>query len=335
MKKEHSVCVVTVTYGKRAHLLKQVLDSCLQDENIKKIVVADNASNLTETFFNGYDREKIMWIRLGENTGSAGGYHIGIKDAYENSGCEYIWLLDDDNCPTPNSLEALLKFIDNNSQSGLVAAQSMRPNSIVHKRLFFMKHTSRFLSTSNSFLGFNLSRFFYKFVFVLSGRKISLNKNLYGIDSIEVPTTGYGGLLISRAIVKAIGYPREDFYLYADDSEFTFRITKAGYKIFIVKESIVDDVDRSWCNTDSENDIIVFPILEMGLDQRVYYSVRNQVWFEIDNFKNNNFIYNINKFTYLSLLFVVSFFLRKFERFKLIMRAVKDGSSGNLGKIDL
>jgi GT2 family glycosyltransferase len=335
MKKEYNVCVVTVTYGERSHLLKQVLDLCLQDEHIKKIVVVDNASNLTEIFFNSYDHEKIIWIRLEENTGSAGGYRVGIKEAYENSGCEYIWLLDDDNCPAKNSLEALLRFIDNKSESGLVAAQSMRPNSIVHKRLFSMKHPNCFFSTNDSFLGFNLSRFLYKFVFVLSRRKISLNKNLYDIDSIEVPTTGYGGLLIPQAVVKAIGYPREDFYLYGDDSEFTFRITKAGYKIFIVKASIVEDVDRSWNNTDSENSIIVFPILELGPDQRVYYSVRNQVWFEIDNFKNNKFIYNINKFTYLSLLFLTSVFGGKFKRFKLIMRAVKDGSNGNLGKIDL
>lgn len=78
MKKEHSVCVVTVTYGERSHLLKQVLDSCLQDEHIKKIIVVDNASNLTETFFNGYDHEKVRWVRLEENMGSAGGYKAGI-----------------------------------------------------------------------------------------------------------------------------------------------------------------------------------------------------------------------------------------------------------------
>jgi len=333
MKKKHSVCVVTVTYGERTHLLRQVLESCLQDERIKKIIVVDNASNLMDAFFNNYDRERIKRIRLEENTGSAGGYYVGIEDAYKNNECQYIWLLDDDNCPTPKSLEALLTFIDN--QLGLVVVQSLRPNYMPHKRLFSTKQPNRLFSTNNSFLGFNLNKFFYKVAFVFSGRKTNLNTTPSGLYNLEVPYTQYGGLLIDRSIIKSIGYPRKDFYLYSDDGEFTLRMSKAGFRIFIVRASIIDDIDRSWNNTEDGNRIIAFPMLQMGSDQRVYYSVRNRVRFDFDYFKTNVFIYQINKITYLTLLFIMSIFLRRVRRFNLIIKAVRDGSSGNLGEIHL
>jgi GT2 family glycosyltransferase len=112
---ESKVCVVTVTYGNRFYLLKQVIDAALS-EGIYKIIVVDNNSELEsknklmeyEKLLNG----KIKVLYLDDNYGSAGGFKKGLEEAYNDSECEFIWLLDDDNYPVNGSLKNLLDFWD-------------------------------------------------------------------------------------------------------------------------------------------------------------------------------------------------------------------------------
>ncbi|MDK2861142.1 MAG: hypothetical protein PWQ37_3063 [Candidatus Petromonas sp.] len=110
---ESKVCVVTVTYGNRFHLLKQVIDAAL-NEGVYKIIVVDNNSEVEsrnklmeyEKLLNG----KIKVLYLDDNYGSAGGFKKGLEEAYNDSECEFIWLLDDDNYPMNGSLKNLLDF---------------------------------------------------------------------------------------------------------------------------------------------------------------------------------------------------------------------------------
>ena len=51
------------------------------------------------------NQERLKVIYLDENTGSAGGYKLGLEEAYKCNECEFIWLLDDDNKPQKDSLK--------------------------------------------------------------------------------------------------------------------------------------------------------------------------------------------------------------------------------------
>src|SRR5438046_10042173 len=50
---------------------------------------------------------RIELCRLPTNTGSAGGFHAGMRRAYE-AGHAWLWLMDDDGYPAPDCLERLL-----------------------------------------------------------------------------------------------------------------------------------------------------------------------------------------------------------------------------------
>ncbi|MGC9001313.1 MAG: hypothetical protein ACP5J2_10155, partial [Caldisericum sp.] len=42
---------------------------------------------------------RLHYVRMHENTGGAGGFHEGVKRAYER-GYDWLWLMDDNTIPT-------------------------------------------------------------------------------------------------------------------------------------------------------------------------------------------------------------------------------------------
>jgi GT2 family glycosyltransferase len=111
---EARICVVTVTYGNRFHLLKQVVDAALKEGVCKVIVVDNNSEPESREKLREYERElgnqKIKVLYLDDNYGSAGGFKRGLEEAYNDPECEFIWLLDDDNKPMEGALKVLLDF---------------------------------------------------------------------------------------------------------------------------------------------------------------------------------------------------------------------------------
>ena len=90
------VCAVTVTYGRRWHLLRQVIASALS-EGLSEIIVIDNAAQddiakLAAEEFGDF----AYVVRMPKNTGSAGGFKAGLEQAMARN-ADYILLLDDDN----------------------------------------------------------------------------------------------------------------------------------------------------------------------------------------------------------------------------------------------
>jgi len=326
-----SVCVVTVTYGNRKKYLEQVINACIKEENIKKILVVDNASSCDKDFFDSFNTNKIDWIRLEENTGSANGYHVGIKEAYETSGCEFVWLLDDDNVPEKDALMILLShYIDQlkHGKNKLFAFQSKRPSFSTQKELFESMKYKKLYENKNNFLGFSIHRVIHKI------KKLILKNNISNVpylkDKLFVNYTQYGGLLLSRNLIQNIGFPKKTFFLYSDDGEYTYRITKQGGAICIIQRSIVQDVDLSWVNDGTYRSL--FPAMEYNSDLKIYYSVRNQCYFQKNFLVQNNLVFLFNGLLYVFILFIYSCISFKFKRFGLILTAIKDGLTGKLGK---
>src|SRR5260221_2165012 len=105
-----SVAAVVVTYN-RKELLARCLEAIrAQSRPCERVFIVDNASTdgtpeyLAAAALMG---DSIQYIRLPANSGSAGGFHEGMRRAYE-SGYDWLWLMDDDGCPAPDRLEDLL-----------------------------------------------------------------------------------------------------------------------------------------------------------------------------------------------------------------------------------
>jgi|SRR5690606_23536262 len=312
------VTVVTVTYGNRFKYLEEVVSSLLE-QSIDKIFIVSNGSeinSLNQIKELANDNNKIALIDLEENTGSANGFCEGIEYACD-SGAEYLWLLDDDNKPQRESLKALkdewARLINENTNDSL-ALLSYRNDRKIYSEAINEDNPRLMLGTNNSFLGFNLFDK-VKSLFIKTKPNKIINR-----DKGIVAVAPYGGLFFHRSLIAKIGLPDVNYYLYGDDYDFTYRITKNKGKIFLVKNSEIVDLEKSfhlvkgnrfntrYFNTDSKN--------------RIFYSVRNGIKFE-QNFVTNKLIYLINASFYL--IVVLMLFLlnpKHLWKFRYIIKAV-------------
>nr|WP_048060590.1 hypothetical protein [Methanothermus fervidus] len=96
-------------------------------------------------------------------------------------------------------------------------------------------------------------------------------------DFIEVPATGFGGMFFHKKLLDVVGYPKEEFYLYFDDTEWSYRITKNGGKIIIVWDSVVEDSLEP--GTENEDKKEFLSLYKPSNLYRVYYFARNGEYF--------------------------------------------------------
>ncbi|WP_036767782.1 glycosyltransferase [Persephonella sp. KM09-Lau-8] len=331
------VCAIVVTYGDRFKYLKQVINACFQ-EGVDKIIVIDNASEENSRSqlkkYEAKNKHKLKVIHLDENTGSAGGYKRGLKEAYNCRNCEYIWLLDDDNQPQKNSLRVLKEFWNDLKQEDKkekISLLSYRPDRVQYKEAIMTNNPNLVLGRKNSFLGFHILDLPKKIIRILK-RKMGLStfKENPNIKSGKVAVAPYGGMFFHKNLIDNIGHPREEFFLYADDHEWSYRITKSGGSIYLVLDSKLRDIHASWNVLNKKE--TSFQVIAKGDPFRIYYSVRNRIIFEIENIVTNNLIYSINRKIFRSL--VKNSKIKNKESLKSFDKAINDGLNKKTGKFN-
>lgn len=329
------VTVITVTYGKRWHLLRQVLTSAF-NQGVKHAVIVDNASqdaillNATTEF-----GDKVHVVTMSDNTGSAKGYAAGMLTALDCSSAEFFWLLDDDNCPLPHALERLLdayKLLGRNDTNVLL---SLRKDRTEYLRAA-LTGTS-LIYRRNAFQGFHLCDIPARFLKKIRQSDPSESR-LGGFMGRLVPISyaPYGGLFLHRNWIAKVGVPDERFYLYGDDHEYTYRILGHGGEIFLCTDSEIEDIEISW---NLQLNIVPAFFSDSVDSLKLVYSLRNRVYFEKKSLTDNTLIYLVNIFAYLLYLVIKSIFLKvpiSFikNRLLLVCCAIKAGLSGKLGKLE-
>lgn len=329
----YNICVLIVTYGDRWLLLKQILNSVMSLEPVSSIVVVDNASAYSvQDHCKKLQDHRIKVITNTENKGSAGGYKVGMEHFINHTNADFIWLLDDDNLPHDDALKQLLDAWQNNSDAlkpGQHALFSLRLDRKQHLNIARGENANRYYRVLNSFMGFNLFQIpfnqYYKF-------RDKFRKDRPLKARAVMPYVPYGGLFLHRYLLQKIGYPNERFFLYADDSEYTYRITQSGGTIWLISCSRIEDIDRSL-------GVIYAPKLgrSIYLDQwsfRSYYQVRNSIFFNLNTAVTNPGIFQLNKSLYLFGQWIISILTGKQRNYTKFLKAVHDGLAGNLGLVN-
>lgn len=324
------ITAVTVTYGSRWHFLKQSI-AAAQREGIQRMVVVDNGATeaiaaLALSEFGSF----VDVVTLPRNTGSAGGFKTGIQRALQLD-TEFLLLLDDDNQVQPGCVSALsnayheyahfvhpalLAVLAYRSDRQADAAADVPANGMNDDR--------------SAFFGFNLRDLPFKiFRRTAWGQRWIAGRS--ACAQVPVAVAPYSGMYFHRSVPEANGLPDERFLLYADDTEFSFRLTRSGGKIILVTGAQLVDLELSW-NVKARYSNTFDALLLGDGDFRAYYSTRNNAYFERWHRDGNRWIRALNRAIYLGVLRVRATMKKRQPRFQLLFDAIRDGEAGRLGE---
>ncbi len=210
------VCAAVVTYN-RAELLVECLDALLsQTHPVAGVVVVDNASSdgtpqlLREREL--LDDERVTYERLDDNLGAAGGFARAI-DRARRSGCDWVWVMDDDAEPLPDALASLL---------AAPAAADLRTAALAQA----------VVSVDGSVqLG---ARGHFR------GRPRPLDAAAYRPGaSAELDFATLVGMLVRGDVARATDPPRAEFFIWGDDYEWCLRLRRHGALRLVPESRIV------------------------------------------------------------------------------------------------
>jgi len=193
-----TVAAIVVTYNRKELLIECLEGLRTQSRPLDRIFIIDNASTdgtselLRERGFMADSR--FEYVCMQGNTGGAGGFHAGVKRAFE-AGYDCFWLMDDDVEPYSEGLESLLKY---RKDSGCVHGRRRNPDGSAfpwgdrfHPSTVTMTQIGDPLFTMNQ-------------------------------EVQEINVGCFEGMLIGREVVAKIGFPDPEFFIGMDDTFYGY-----------------------------------------------------------------------------------------------------------------
>lgn len=232
-----NAAVVIVTYN-RKELLKECIE-CVYSQitKFKYVVVVDNAcSDGSSDWLDTLQYDNIHIIHEKTNGGGAKGFSDGVKYVHKNLDAEWLLLIDDDAMLSEDYLDVIMKEAEKHSDSQAFSG------TVVTGGVIDITHRKRLIKDSN----FNI---------------VPVDINCYNEDSFEYDLSSFCGLIFKIDIITLIGYPRADYFIWYDDTEYSIRI-KQVTKIININKSIINHKTK----------------LVQGsavLDWKGYYGIRN------------------------------------------------------------
>jgi rhamnopyranosyl-N-acetylglucosaminyl-diphospho-decaprenol beta-1,3/1,4-galactofuranosyltransferase len=205
---KYQAFAVVVTYNRLA-LLKNTLaglqlQSYLPDHII---VVNNNSSDGTKEWL---DKQNGIQVIHQANVGGSGGFHTGVKAAYE-AGAEWVWMMDDDVVAEKMCLETLLGY----------SSQSLCLNPVHLDQHRKVTDEERWFNVTDCTI-LNLHNRSYK-----SGKKIWFRN----LGSFE-------GMLIHRSLIEKIGFPDPRFFIAHDDLIYGYLASKFT-NVAVIAEAVI------------------------------------------------------------------------------------------------
>ena len=236
------ITAVVVTYN-RLDKLRLCLEALLsQTAPLHEIVVVNNHStDGTAAYLDKMVSEHAMvrHYELPENVGGAGGFEKGVGVAVER-GADYVWIMDDDTLPESAALGELLGAFRAFDNVGFACSRVNWTDGNLHNmnKPWFIVHPD--------------------------------NNRI--VETITEPVTceraSFVSIMVSGDVVKKIGLPIGEYFIWGDDTEYTARIIRAGYRGVYVPASVVTHLTPSNIGAS----IVEAPV---GASGRFYYQMRN------------------------------------------------------------
>ena len=225
VKDPPKITAVIVTYQNPAMLGNLLGDLLGQSLNLHEIIVIDNSVDDRTTEMIGIGFPGVVYRRMSENSGTAGGFYEGIRMAAGRA--DYVLTLDDDVRMPSHAVANLLAGMKYREGQGI---------DVGAVRAAGASHPSRMPEELRDF--------------------------------------AWRGTLLSRVAIEQAGLPVRDYFLYADDLEYSVRLAEAGFRFFWAPSSVIEEIRK--------DDKVVHRLWGRRFilyrdDFRFYYALRNQI----------------------------------------------------------
>lgn len=156
-------------------------------------------------------------IKNSQNLGFAAGNNVGIKYALER-GADYVLLLNNDTLAMPDFLETLVEAVQKDPKIGLASPVVLDGEEKIW-----------FSGGKIDWLGM---------------KAIPCRKDIKKNNSRSAFLSGCA-LLVKKEVFKKIGLLDEDYFLYYEDTDFSVRARRAGFKTIVVAGSRIIHLEKS------------------------------------------------------------------------------------------
>ena len=291
--------VVLVTYN-RLDKLKIALE-CYEKQTYlpQNMIVVNNAStDGTKEYLESWLKEKSKIkksvINLDNNTGGSGGFYTGLKESLKLK-LDYVWVSDDDAFPKEDCFKVANNFLVKNKDKNISAVCGKVINrgniDLVHRRTL------------------------KKMMFIPI--QLFNSKKDYNKESFKLNLFTYVGTFINVKKMKKVGVTIKDYFIYCDDTEHSYRLSKEGDIYCLPNMEIIHDGPL---NSSSD-----------GVNWKLYYGIRNSIDFVKRSFPKR-FYYTYKLYFRLKYYLIITILYKnKLEGYKLVNYAIKDAKKGKLG----
>ncbi len=170
-------------------------------------------------------KERFPDVRLIENQGNVG-FAKANNQALKISGGKYLLLLNPDTRVKGKAIEELISFMEGHSNTGISGAQLLNSNGSRQNSI------ANFPSLATELLNKSLLRRLFPKRF--PGKE----KNYH--EPIEVDSVIGACMMVRRQAADQVGLLDEDYFLFLEETDWCYRMKRAGWKIYHVPQAGID-----------------------------------------------------------------------------------------------
>ncbi len=245
----------TIPTRNRKNMLRQALAGLLaQTRPLDAVIVVDNASTDGTAEMVAAEFPSVRLMPMSENTGSAGGYAVGLREGVAN-GHDWVWLFNDDDVPTPDALEVML---------GAVASLPDRTGLVGCGRD----------DAAGVPIGLGL-RWENRHVPVAAPADTSG-------PPVALDVLPASGTLVAAPLVHELGVTKSEYFMMFEDTEYCLRARRAGWEVYVVPRVLatsrtVGSVGKSppWRGYYQTRNQLAMTLEHRSLPELWWWAVRN------------------------------------------------------------
>ena len=219
--------IVIVNYN-----VKYYLEQCLRSVDraavniAHEIIVVDNASKDGSMEYLKPRFPHVVWIESKVN----GGFSHANNTGFSRASGEYVLMLNPDTIVTRTALEGCVKFMDEHCEAGATGVKMINKDGTfaMESRRGIVKPWVAFCKATGLCRRYPKSRLFGRYYMSY------LDEN--EINPIEMISGAY--MFLRRRTLEKVGALDEQFFMYWEDSDLSYRILKSGAKNFYLPYTI-------------------------------------------------------------------------------------------------